>query len=176
MGKLFISLYVYIIVSLFIVSGVIEQIWPYEETQQQVLLDDEFGQALWLLSQTDDGLDKLKHSFESQVIARKDLILPLKQQASLDKNQYLYLYDKKQRIVWYVELGDNKLLQIGPVGVIKAPESSVIPYLMLLAIVGLPVGLWSLLLWRDFSKLSHACEAVDGSQDFNLSSPSKSFL
>ena len=84
MGKLFISLYVYIIVSLFIVSGVIEQIWPYEETQQQVLLDDEFGQALWLLSQTDDGLDKLKHSFESQVIARKDLILPLKQQASLD--------------------------------------------------------------------------------------------
>ena len=90
MGKLFISLYVYIIVSLFIVSGVIEQIWPYEETQQQVLLDDEFGQALWLLSQTEDGLDKLKHSFESQVIARKDLILPLKQQASLDKNQYLY--------------------------------------------------------------------------------------
>jgi two-component system OmpR family sensor kinase len=176
MGKLFISLYVYIIVSLFIVSGVIEQIWPYEETQQQVLLDDEFGQALWLLSQTDDGLDKLKHSFESQVIARKDLILPLKQQTSLDKNHYLYLYDKKQRIVWYVELGDNKLLQIGPVGVIKAPESSVIPYLMLLAIVGLPVGLWSFLLWRDFSKLSHACEAVDGSQDFNLSSPSKSFF
>ncbi|ASM49319.1 two-component system, OmpR family, sensor kinase [Pseudoalteromonas espejiana DSM 9414] len=176
MGKLFISLYVYIIVSLFIVSGVIEQLWPYEESQQQVLLDDEFGQSLWLLSQTPDGLDKLKHSFESHIIARRDLILPLKQQALLDKNHYLYLYDKKQRIVWYVELGDSKLLQIGPVGVIKAPTSSVIPYLLLLLIVGLPVGLWSFLLWRDFSKLRSACEAVDGSQDFNLNTPSKSFF
>lgn len=44
MGKLFTSLYIYIVVSLFVVSGVVEQLWPYEDSQQQVLLDDEFGQ------------------------------------------------------------------------------------------------------------------------------------
>ncbi|GAA62108.1 two-component system, OmpR family, sensor kinase [Pseudoalteromonas sp. BSi20652] len=176
MGKLFTSLYVYIIVSLFVVSGVIEQFWPYDESQQLVLLDDEFGQSLWLLSQTPNGLQKLKHNFESKVIARRDLILPQKQQAQLNQNHYLYLYDKKQRIVWYVELGNNSLLQVGPVGVLTPQLPSVWPYLLLLIIVGIPVGLWSFLLWRDFAKLSKACAAVEGSQDFKLANTSKTFF
>jgi len=176
MGKLFTSLYLYIIVSLFVVSGVIEQLWPYEESQQQVLLDDEFGQSLWLLSQTPNGLQQLKHNFESKVIARRDLILPQKQQTQLKQDHYLYLYDKQQRIVWYVELGNNALLQVGPVGVLTPEASSVWPYLLLLVIVGIPVGLWSFLLWRDFTKLSKACEAVEGLQDFDLNDTSKSFF
>ncbi|MBQ4797924.1 ATP-binding protein [Pseudoalteromonas sp. MMG006] len=176
MGKLFTSLYLYIIVSLFVVSGVIEQLWPYEESQQQVLLDDEFGQSLWLLSQTPNGLQRLKHNFESKVIARRDLILPQKQQTQLRQDHYLYLYDKQQRIVWYVELGNNTLLQVGPVGVLTPEASSVWPYLLLLVIVGIPVGLWSFLLWRDFTKLSKACEAVEGLQDFDLNDTSKSFF
>ena len=176
MGKLFISLYVYIIVSLFIVSGVIEQLWPYEESQQQMLLDDEFGQSLWLLSQTPNGLTKLKNHFSSQVIAQRDLILPAEQQAQLSKNHYLYLYDKQQRIVWYVELNATQLLQVGPIGGAAKPVGSVLPYLLLLLIVGIPVGLWSFLLWRDFAKLRNACEAVGGSQDFQLTDSSKSFF
>ena len=132
MGKLFTSLYLYIIVSLFVVSGVIEQLWPYEESQQQVFLDDEFGQSLWLLSQTPNGLKKLKHNFESKVIERRDLILPQKQQSQLNQNHYLYLYDKQQRIVWYVDLGNDSLLQVGPVGVLTQQSSSVWPYLLLL--------------------------------------------
>ncbi|MBH0016094.1 MULTISPECIES: ATP-binding protein [unclassified Pseudoalteromonas] len=176
MGKLFTSLYLYIIVSLFVVSGVIEQLWPYEESQQQVFLDDEFGQSLWLLSQTSNGLKKLKHNFESKVIERRDLILPQKQQSQLNQNHYLYLYDKQQRIVWYVDLGNDSLLQVGPVGVLTQESSSVWPYLLLLIIVGIPVGLWSFLLWRDFAKLRKACEAVEGLQDFQLNDSSKSFF
>ncbi|KDC53384.1 ATP-binding protein [Pseudoalteromonas sp. S3431] len=176
MGKLFTSLYIYIVVSLFVVSGVVEQLWPYEDSQQQVLLDDEFGQSLWFLSQTPNGLKKLEHNFESHIIARRDLILPLAQQAKLTDNHYLYLYDKQQRIVWYVELSENELLQVGPVGVSTSTPTSVWPYLLLLIIVGVPVGLWSFLLWRDFSKLRHACEAVEGLQDFQLTNTSKSFF
>lgn len=176
MGKLFITLYVYIIASLFIVSGVIEQLWPYDESQQHVFLDDEFGQSLWLLSQTPHGLKKLKENFNSQLIAKQDLILPPKQQSQLSNNHYLYLYDKQQRIVWYIRLSATELLQVGPVGVRGNTSGSVLPYLLVLLIVGLPIGLWSFLLWRDFSKLSHACEAVDGAQDFQLSHNSKSFF
>jgi len=176
MGKLFISLYVYIIASLFIVSGVIEQFWPYDESQQSVLLDDEFGQSLWLLSQTPDGLEQLKHNFDSQVIAQQDLVLPPEQQAQLFQNHYLYLYDKQQRIVWYVTLNNSQLLQVGPVGVKHSSSGTVLPYLLVLFIISLPIGLWSFLLWRDFAKLSHACEAVGGSQDFQLSDSSKSFF
>ena len=176
MGKLFTSLYLYIIVSLFVVSGVMGQLWPDNELQQQVLLDDEFGQSLWLLSQTPNGLKKLKHNFESKVIDRGNLILPQKQKLQLNQNHYLYLYDKQHRIVWYVELGNNSLLQVGPVGVLTSQFPSVWPYLLLLIIVGIPVGLWSLLLWRDFSKLRKACEAVEGLQDFQLNDSSKSFF
>lgn len=176
MGKLFVSLYLYIVVSLFIVSGVIEQLWPYDESQQQVLLDDEFGQSLWLLSQTPQGLEKLKTRFKSQIIARHDLILPQEQQQQLHTNHYLYLYDSQQRIIWYIALNNEELVQVGPIGVVTPAASSVWPYLLLLIIVGIPVGLWSLLLWRDFSKLRQACEAVEGLQDFQLTSTSKSFF
>lgn len=176
MGKLFISLYVYIIASLFIVSGVIEQFWPYDESEQHVLLDDEFGQSLWLLSQTPNGLNQLKHNFDSRVIAQQDLVLPSAQQAQLTQNHYLYLYDKQQRIVWYVTLDNEQLLQVGPVGVKASNPATVLPYLLVLFIIGLPIGLWSFLLWRDFAKLSHACDAVGGAQDFQLSDSSKSFF
>ena len=77
MGKLFASLYLYIIVSLFLVSGVIEQLWPYEETQQQIALDQEFGKSLWLLSQTENGLATLQQEFESEIINLTDLALSL---------------------------------------------------------------------------------------------------
>jgi two-component system OmpR family sensor kinase len=71
MGKLFASLYVYIIVSLFLVSGVIEQLWPYEDSQQQIALDDEFGQSLWLLAQTPQGLTKIATRFQSEIVQNK---------------------------------------------------------------------------------------------------------
>jgi two-component system OmpR family sensor kinase len=176
MGKLFASLYVYIIVSLFVVSGVIEQLWPYDESQQQVLLDDEFGQSLLLLSQTPNGLKKLKNNFKSHIIAQHDLMLPQQQQTQLTNNHYLYLYDKQQRIVWYIQLNSTELLQVGPIDVITSEPPSVWPYLLLLIVVGIPVGLWSFLLWRDFSKLRQSCEAVEGLQDFQLTNTSKSFF
>jgi two-component system, OmpR family, sensor kinase len=176
MGKLFISLYVYIIVSLFIVSGVIEQLWPYEESQQAHFLDNQFGQSLWLLSQTSDGLEKLQQHFSSQIIAPRDLMLPAEQQTQLAKNHYLPLYDNQQRVVWYVQLNAEQLLQVGPIGGAVKSSNSVLAYLLLLIIVGIPVGLWSFLLWRDFAKLRHACEAVGGAQDFQLSSSSKSLF
>ena len=176
MGKLFASLYIYIVVSLFVVSGVIEQLWPYDESQQTVFLDDEFGQSLWLLSQTPDGLAKLKEHYKSLVISRADLVLPQEQQVQLNSHHYLYLYDKQQRVVWYITLNDSELLQVGPIGLGTPVSTSVWPYVLLLTIVGIPVGLWSFLLWRDFSKLRNACEAVEGAQDFQLSDSSKSFF
>lgn len=120
MGKLFASLYIYIVVSLFVVSGVIEQLWPYDESQQHVFLDDEFGQSLWLLSQTPNGLAKLKEHYNSLVISRADLALPQEQLAQLNSQHYLYLYDKQQRVVWYITLNDNELLQVGPIEIGRA--------------------------------------------------------
>ncbi|MDN3378132.1 MULTISPECIES: ATP-binding protein [unclassified Pseudoalteromonas] len=176
MGKLFASLYLYIIVSLFLVSGVIEQLWPYEDSQQQLSLDDEFGQSLWLLAQTEQGVAHISANFGSNIVPKQDLVLPEVQQQTLQNKQYIYLFDQQQRAIWYVALDSERLLQIGPIDVSAPAFSSVWPYLLLLCVVGIPVGLWSFLLWRDFSKLRQACEAVDGSQDFELSESSKSFF
>lgn len=176
MGKLFASLYLYIIVSLFLVSGAIEQLWPYEDTQQQIALDDEFGQSLWLLSQTPAGLDKIAQHYSSELLASSDLMLPPQQQAELENHHFIYLFDSQQHAIWYIQLNDTELLKVGPIEVSAPVFSSVWPYLLLLCVVGLPVGLWSFLLWRDFEKLRLACEAVDGSQDFELSASSKSFF
>lgn len=175
MGKLFVSLYIYIIVSLFIASGVIGQFWP-DEPSQEILLDDELGQSLWLLSHTPDGLKKLNDTFESQIIARHDLMLPAQLQSQLIQKNYLYLYDKQQRVVLYIVLENNTLLKVGPIDILKNKTSSVWAYLLLLFVVSIPVGLWSFLLWRDFTKLRRACEAVEGLQDFQLSDTSKSFF
>lgn len=176
MGKLFASLYLYIIVSLFLVSGVIEQLWPYEESQQHLSLDNEFGRSLWLLAQTPEGIEKISHHFGANLLIAKDVALPIALQNELSENQYLYLFDQQQRLVWYVATDSEQLLQVGPVDVSSPVFPSVWPYLLLLSVVGIPIGLWSFLLWRDFSKLRLACEAVDGSQDFQLSESSKSFF
>lgn len=176
MGKLFASLYLYIIVSLFLVSGVIEQLWPYEESQQHLSLDNEFGRSLWLLAQTPEGIEKISYNFGSNLLIAKDVALPISLQNELLENQYLYLFDQQQRLVWYVAIDSEQLLQVGPIDVSSPAFPSVWPYLLLLSVVGIPVGLWSFLLWRDFSKLRLACEAVDGSQDFQLSESSKSFF
>lgn len=176
MGKLFASLYLYIIVSLFLVSGVIEQLWPYEDSQQQLSLDDEFGQSLWLLAQTEHGLEHIAENFGSNIVAKNDLVMPDKQQKILQTKGHIYLFDQQQRAIWYLSLDTERLLQVGPIAVSAPAFPSVWPYLLLLCVVGIPVGLWSFLLWRDFSKLRYACEAVDGSQDFELNETSKSFF
>lgn len=176
MGKLFVSLYAYIIVSLFLVSGVIEQLWPYEETQQQVSLDKEFGESLWLLTQTTEGITNLASRFNTHIVDKKDLMLPKPQAIELAQHHHIYLFDEEQRAVWYIELENEQLLQVGPISVSAPAFPSVWPYLLLLCVVGIPVGLWSFLLWRDFAKLRMACEAVGGSQDFELNATSKSFF
>ncbi|MGB0842928.1 MAG: two-component sensor histidine kinase, partial [Pseudoalteromonas shioyasakiensis] len=176
MGKLFASLYLYIIVSLFLVSGVIEQLWPYEETQQQIALDQEFGKSLWLLSQTENGLATLQQEFESEIINLTDLALPSDLKTQLQTDHYLYLFNQEQKVVWYIALNNTQLLQVGPLSIENPNFSSVWPYFLLLTVIGLPIGLWSLLLWRDFNKLTLACEAVGGSQDFELHDASKSFF
>ncbi|WP_404340620.1 ATP-binding protein [Pseudoalteromonas mariniglutinosa] len=176
MGKLFTSLYIYIIVSLFLVSGVIEHLWPYEDSQHHLALDQEFGKSLWLLSQTSEGLKKLRAEFNSEIISRTDVALPAQLASTLENQHFLYLFDSEQRVVWYIELNEQQLLHVGPLVVAPEVFESVWPYLLLLTIVGLPVGLWSFLLWRDFAKLRRACEAVGGAQDFQLSDTSKSFF
>ncbi|MEH6393487.1 ATP-binding protein [Pseudoalteromonas sp.] len=176
MGKLFASLYLYIIVSLFLVSGVIEQLWPYEDTQQQLSLDDEFGQSLWLLTQSPEGIANIASRFQSKVVKKQDLMLPQEQREALIQHHYIYVFDQQQRAIWYVSLDAGTLLQVGPITVLSPVFPSVWPYLLLLCVVGIPVGLWSFLLWRDFAKLRLACEAVGGSQDFELSATSKSFF
>ncbi|MGO2169247.1 MAG: histidine kinase dimerization/phospho-acceptor domain-containing protein, partial [Pseudoalteromonas sp.] len=176
MGKLFASLYLYIIVSLVLVSGAIEQLWPYEDTQQQMALDNEFGQSLWLLSQTPAGLEKITQHYNSELLASNDLMLPTLQQTELENRHYIYLFDSQKDAIWYIKLNDNELLKVGPIEVSAPAFSSVWPYLLLLSVVGLPIGLWSFLLWRDFEKLRLACEAVDGSQGFESSASSKSFF
>ena len=106
MGKLFASLYLYIIVSLFLVSGVIEQLWPYEDTQQHIALDQEFGKSLWLLSQTEEGLEKLQQALESNDPEQTDFIaweinreygMPPGKRRTLEYASDFFIFSPKER-------------------------------------------------------------------------------
>ncbi|MEO2266300.1 ATP-binding protein [Pseudoalteromonas sp. YIC-656] len=175
MGKLFVSLYLYIIVSLVIVTGAIERIWPAAEQSTPLAL--ELGNNFKALAQSKLGRMYIQSQYITQYIDKEAIVLPQSLQQRLEQNESVHVYDARDRLIWYVPTDDGKLLQVGPVELPKQQKESFVgPYLLLLLVVGAPVGLWSLMLWRDFNKLSETCAQVDGRMDINMSNMGRSFL
>mgnify|MGYP000040882140 CR=1 FL=1 len=67
MGKLFGSLYLYIILSLLILTGTVEKLWPHKEGEQAILLQAEFSQSIALLLNTPDGLAKVTAHYPTEI-------------------------------------------------------------------------------------------------------------
>ncbi|MBS3796294.1 MULTISPECIES: ATP-binding protein [unclassified Pseudoalteromonas] len=175
MGKLFVSLYLYIIVSLVIATGAIERLWPADE--QSTPLAMELGNNFKALAQSELGRQYINSQYPMRQLQRSDIALPEQVQVRLEQAQAVHVFDADEHLLWYVPLDNEQLLQIGPVELPKAPgENFVGPYLLVLLLVGAPVGLWSLMLWRDFNKLSETCAQVDGRTDINVSNMGRSFL
>lgn len=168
MRKLFVSLYLYIIISLFLLSGTMEKLWPHKEGADALMLGAEFSQSLLLLSKSDNGILQLKNHFSAQEIALSDIAFLPHQETKLNNDLPILLFDTKDRAVWYIKLQENKLLKIGPISVVAPVYDSSWPYLIILVFIGLPIGLWSYFVWRDFERLRSMCENMNVPEDMNL--------
>lgn len=168
MRKLFVSLYLYIIISLFLLSGTMEKLWPHKEGADALMLGAEFSQSLLLLSKTDHGVSQLKKHFSAQEIALSDIAFLPHQEIKLQKNIPILLFDSEDRAVWYIKYHKDKLLKIGPISVVAPVYDSSWPYLIILAFIGLPIGLWSYVVWRDFERLRGMCESMNAPEDMDL--------
>ncbi|QFU04356.1 Sensor protein RstB [Pseudoalteromonas sp. THAF3] len=175
MGKLFVSLYLYIIVSLVLVTGVIERLWPVDEQSTPLAL--ELGHNFKALAQSPLGRQYIQSHYPMRTIDSGAIALPVELQTRIDNKEAVHVYDANEHLIWYVPVGDLQLLQVGPVRLEKPEKEGFFwPYLLVLLVVGAPVGLWSFMLWRDFNKLSEACAEVDGRREFQVSDIGRSFL
>ncbi|WP_353651671.1 ATP-binding protein [Pseudoalteromonas sp. NBT06-2] len=145
-----------------------EKLWPHKEGADALMLGAEFSQSLLLLSKSDNGILQLKNHFSAQEIALSDIAFLPHQETKLNNDLPILLFDTKDRAVWYIKLQENKLLKIGPISVVAPVYDSSWPYLIILVFIGLPIGLWSYFVWRDFERLRSMCENMNVPEDMNL--------
>lgn len=78
MGKLFVSLYLYIIVSLVLVTGVIERLWPVDEQSTPLAL--ELGHNFKALAQSPLGRQYIQSHYPMRTIDSGAIALPVELQ------------------------------------------------------------------------------------------------
>ncbi len=176
MGKLFISLYFYIIASLFILSGALEKFWPQQDGIDLMPLAPEMAVSFELLNQQDDGIQLLQQQFNGELIARSDIAFLPQQQQQLNAGKAVALFDANQRVYWYLIVSHDQLLKLGPYDTQSASYNSIWPFFIMLALIGLPVALWSYWLWRDFNRLESACHTMEAGNDLVLAKHKRSLL
>ncbi|MCF6457855.1 ATP-binding protein [Pseudoalteromonas sp. MMG024] len=176
MGKLFVSLYAYIIISIFILSGALEKLWPEPNGIDALPLAPQVTESLSQLAKTANGITKLKDIYQNEVIS-SDLVAFLPEQsADLKQGLAVPVFDGPQQVIWYLRVNDKELLKIGPYRFDVNSYDSVWPFFIMLLVIGLPVAAWSYWLWRDFNQLEKACHNISAPEDLQISGDDKSAL
>lgn len=167
MGKLFGSLYIYIILSLLILTGAVEKLWPHKEGEQAILLQEEFSQSIALLLNTPNGLAQVKAHYPTEVFAAVDVLFLQEQHQQLANQQGVISFNQQQQAYWSFLLGDE-IVRVGPIDVVSATFDSSWPYFIMLLLISVPIGLWSFLLLRDFNQLQQACKTMAAPEQANF--------
>lgn len=176
MGKLFVSLYAYIIISIFVLSGALEKLWPEPNGIDALPLAPQVTESLSQLAKTANGITKLKDIYQNEVIS-SDLVAFLPEQTTdLKQGLAVPVFDGPQQVIWYLQVNDKELLKIGPYRFDVNSYDSVWPFFIMLLVIGLPVAAWSYWLWRDFNQLEKACHNISAPEDLQISGDDKSAL
>lgn len=176
MGKLFASLYVYIIISIFILSGALEKFWPEPEGIEALPLAPEVSQSIAVLAQTENGVATLQQIYQSQIIPREQIAFLEHQNDALNNGEAVPVFSGPQQVIWYLKLDSKSLLKSGPYHLDANSYDSVWPFFIMLLVIGLPVATWSYWLWRDFNQLETACNAISAPEDLQITDEGKSVL
>jgi len=176
MGKLFLSLYAYIIISIFILSGALEKLWPEPTGIEALPLAPQVSASISALADTPQGIDKLKQIYQNQVIPTDQIAFLPEQLSNLQKGQAVPVFDGPKQVIWYLQLNPQHLLKIGPYRFDSNSYDSIWPFIIMLMVIGLPVAAWSYWLWRDFNQLEHACNNINAPEDLQLNGNDKSAL
>ncbi|WP_372767059.1 ATP-binding protein [Pseudoalteromonas sp.] len=176
MGKLFLSLYAYIIVSIFILSGALEKLWPEPNGIEALPLAPQVSESISALAVTPNGINKLKHIYQHQIIPADQIAFLPEQSSRLQQGQAIPVFDGPKQVIWYLQFDNSQLLKIGPYRFDSNSYDSIWPFIIMLMVIGLPVAAWSYWLWRDFNQLERACHDINAPEDLQLSSDDKSAL
>ncbi|MEI4549053.1 ATP-binding protein [Pseudoalteromonas spongiae] len=176
MGKLFVSLYAYIIISIFVLSGALEKLWPEPNGIDALPLAPQVTESLSQLAKTANGITKLKDIYQNEVISSDFVAFLPEQSADLKQGLAVPVFDGPQQVIWYLQVNDKELLKIGPYLFDANSYDSVWPFFIMLLVIGLPVAAWSYWLWRDFNQLEKACHNISAPEDLQISGDDKSAL
>lgn len=176
MGKLFLSLYLYIIVSIFIFSGALDELWPAPKGVSALPIGSELSQTLAFLARSEQGVAHLKKAYKAQALNANQIAFLQPQQEQLIQGQAVPVFESGRQVVWYVNTYTGALLKIGPYHLDPEAYNSVLPFMIMLLVIGVPVGFWSFWLWRDFKRIETACVAINAPEDLDITHKDKSLL
>jgi two-component system OmpR family sensor kinase len=176
MGKLFLSLYIYIIISIFVLSGALEKFWPAPQGIDSLPLGPEVGHSINALANSPNGLDYLHQIYKTVIIQSDQIAFLPKQTAALEEGVAVPVFSSSQKIFWYLKLDDKQLLRIGPYYLEANTYDSLWPFFIMLLLIGLPVATWCYWLWRDFNQLASACNEITAPENLQLTEEGKSLL
>ncbi len=170
MLRLFVSLYLVVIVAIFTINLASEAIWQRlnsHESEQQlntITLSEQLGK---LITDKQQLTQLNNHGLTLQLISTNDIAWLPEQQQQLNLGKAVSLYDLQQRHFIYVKTAiNNQLLQIGPFEHDVAPTYLKITILVLsYVLLAVVIALWTRPIWNDLKQLTRLAHAIDNHQE-----------
>ncbi len=168
MTRLFISLYLIVVIGLLAIGWGSEKIWDLlnpqsgqtEQTQQQ--MEQLLPLTLASFDSQQKLIDGLSEVFSApvQLFSTDEIILPSAQLTELKRNQVIRMQTQDHSLMFYLYWPEkNKMIEIGPVFQPQV-NSGLRPIIKLFSYLGLAlvIALWTWPLWRDLRALQSASQ------------------
>lgn len=176
MLRLFVSLYVVIVLALFSINWGSEQVWRYfvdeQETAHQELTSIVKALPHLILSEHQAISFQRYSDYPLTTINMSDISLPQAQLTELQKGQVVVSYDDNdQKLLFVQAVNKNNLLQLGPLPVVST-ISPIIKYALLFAsylLLAAVIALWTRPIWFDLLQLQTMAKQISQG-DFQINS------
>ncbi|MEW6991223.1 ATP-binding protein [Colwelliaceae bacterium 6441] len=171
MLRLFISLYLVIIIGISAINWLSERLWLQLNDQEQQPLSSQFSpiaqltQALPYLIKNEAQLIQLKRNSALKIneIPLNNIAWLNSQLAQMDQGQVVVNYNQFNEPLFYVKSSNaNKVYQVGPISNIPVDKSH--RYLILVFsyfILAIVIAFWTRPIWRDLQRLANMAEQID---------------
>jgi len=187
LNRLFINLYLVIILGLLSINWLSEQLW--QQFVESEHAQSQQGHHLEQVAKILPLLQGQKHQTKESIISQlsKALDVPIKtapmndfywleeQKVKLMSGQVLRNYDEQDNVIFYVKVLENPIIyQLGPVNqsvslIAHSQNFKWLFFCVSYLLLGGVIALWTRPLWRDLNQLNHmASEIADGKLDLAI--------
>lgn len=161
MTRLFVSFYLFIAISLVLISSTLELLWPNESivpTQESVMLENLLPYLAGNSENLVQGLEDSGIPYQFQPLS--SVAWSADELAAFDAKHIVTLFDEKAKYL-YVPVDNNQVLVLTLVEPLQS-RSDLLVYLgASLLLLGLLLAAWLWPLWRDLSYLTRKVSSLD---------------